>query len=578
MGKNRKETLCCPTRRQALGMIGSAALAPVLFDPVRVLLNGLVDGILAKAQAVAAGVPPRRYVYVGLPGGKARWAFDQPLVPYSGSAVMRNPHVVTRFQDGGSKAGAPVYATVPVTRNGVTLHMPHLWGSTIPVAGGGTVPMADLLTNMLIIRGVNMAQDGHATNFYKQTRPVNSAPSLDGRVADHSSAPVPAVGMPGGSAEVFKSEKGIGLVYTDDLWLYGNPLSKILAPFDAAPDAVPSGFMSRRLAMETAVNQAMASLATEASQRMPGSENLYSLRNTAEQALKNGIGDVLGAYTRLRDKYQAIARATVALAMPGITDKPAYLTDLATYNAGKINQTILSPGSYYVRNPDLTTLIGATTMINGLAESLAVAEYLILQGYSTSVSMGGGGIQGVRMIDYRESSNPGVSLGDSNEGYWYTDEHGGGSVTGMILNSLHFRVLAACLYEFVQALKRAGLFNETVIQISSEFGRTPRKDESGSDHGWMAQSTSLISGVITRPTVLGNVRVDGSAYGGDNPGSWGAAALTMVENVPQELTIGHMTSTVAELLRVEPIMPNNKTLVTESGGAITPTVELAREV
>ncbi|HEX4924182.1 MAG TPA: hypothetical protein VFV50_08850, partial [Bdellovibrionales bacterium] len=60
-------------------------------------------------------------------------------------------------------------------------------------------------------------------------------------------------------------------------------------------------------------------------------------------------------------------------------------------------------------------------------------------------------------------------------------------------------------------------------------------------------------------------------------GTWGAAASVMVDGANQQLTIGHSTSTIAHLLRVQPILSNNGSLVElRSGGPLETKIELAR--
>ncbi|OQW49297.1 MAG: hypothetical protein A4S09_12340 [Proteobacteria bacterium SG_bin7] len=119
-----------------------------------------------------------------------------------------------------------------------------------------------------------------------------------------------------------------------------------------------------------------------------------------------------------------------------------------------------------------------------------------------------------------------------------------------------------------------------MIQLGSEFSRCPRKDGSGSDHGWVAGCTSLYSGIIKAPMVLGNAMFDGgkSPLGANYSGTWGASAPINVDGATQYLGIGHMTSTVAELLRVEHPMKNNGSLIQEVGSGVVPLVELARNV
>jgi hypothetical protein len=568
-----------PTRRQFLALMNSFAVAaPSMLTPTRVLMAGLIDGICQKAMAQTAVVKPRNYVYIYLGGGPPRWCFDLPLNPYNNSQVVANPHILTRFQSGTTKAGPAIYQTVPVTRNGVTLQMPYLWSCQIPTSGGSFVPMADLMSNMLMMRGVNMGQDGHASNTQRQTRPLMSEPSLDGAVADMATTPLPSVNLQGGPGGVYRSRKGIGQVSSGQFYSTSNPIGKILAPFDRKNDGLTTGYLSRRDSLELSINAALSALGKIASSSMPGAENLYSMRSDAEKLLKTGFGDLKAEYFALYQKYAKLVSTCATSKIPGVSDKPVLYADLPMLNTkGIMNQTILSGGSEktFCTNPDLTTLIQTNTVVDNLAENFAVAEYLIKNKYTTSVGLGLGGVNNLAFLDRRNETDVTASLGDNLQGHWGGDEHVGGSINSLLVNSFMYRSLAACLYEFVSVLKANGLFNETVIHIGSEFSRDPDADQKGSQHGWMAAVTSVISGAIDRPMVLGNVRIDDTP-GTSAPGTFGGAAPVRVDNVEQELTIGHATSTVCELLRIKTPLPNNGSLISVGSGGISPTIEYAR--
>ena len=567
------------TRRQFLALMNSFAVtAPSLLTPSRVLIAGMIDGIWQKAMAQTGTVKPRNYIYIYLPGGPPRWCFDLPLNPYNNSQIVSNPHLVTRFQNGGTKAGPSVYASTSVTRNGVTLQMPHLWSCNIPTASGSTVPMADLLSNMLMIRGVNMGQDGHASNTQRQTRPLMSEPSLDGAVADNATTPIPSVNLQGGPGGVYRSRKGIGQVSTGQFYSTSNPIGKILAPFDRKNDGLTAEHLSRRAALETSINAALSALGKIAGSSMPGAEHLYSMRSDAEKLLKTGFGNLESEYFVLYQKYAALISSCAATRIPGVTDKPVLFADLPMLSSkGIMHQTLLSGGSgssTFARNSDLTTIIQSSSSVSKLAENFAVAEYLIKNKYSTSVGMGLGGVDHLAFLDRMDESD---SLGDDLKGTWGGDEHVGGSINSLIINSFMYRCLAACLFELVSVLKSKGMFNETVIHIGSEFSRDPDANQKGSQHGWMAAVTSILSGAIDRPMVLGNVRIDNTP-GTSAPGTFGGAAPVKVDNVEQELTIGHATSTVCELLRIKSPLPNNGSLISVGSNGISPTIEYARNL
>lgn len=567
--------LCNLSRRKALGVLGACGAMPFLQDPIEVLVNGLIEGLIVDAQAATAGMPPRKYVYIALNGGPARWVFDNPLQPYAGTlAVNPAPQVKTRV----NASGRLEYATTSVTRAGVTLQMPWLWTARIPTADGGTVPMVELLDNMLMIRGVNLLIDGHGPNAQKQLRPVPSGGSLNGLVADASDAPLPAVGMPGGSISAFKSKKGVGLAYSGDLYATSDPLRVLLGPFNRGTD-VPAEYLGRRQAMEVAVNRALAKLGEYAQSGAPGAENLVQLRSKAEALIKQGIGDVRAEYVRLLNKYQALISRCAAAAQLSDPANPMTIpgvTDRVTPHSGLNVVGGITPQSgmhdRILRNTDLRTLISPATD-TGLAAGFAVTEYLLLNGLTSTTVFGSSGTQDVYFENSSSRDTPTV-IDPPRSGIITFDEHYVGSYVSFFVNSFFYRATAACIRELITQLKAKNLFNETVIQLGGEFGRNPRSNESGSDHGWMADSTSLFSGAINRPMVLGNTRIEGAEHGA---GSWGRAAKVKVDGSEQELTIGHKTSTICHLLRVKPILTNNSPLIVETASGLAASVDPATQ-
>ncbi len=571
--KKKKQNLARPTRRQFLGMMGSASLAHLAANPLQVLISSMVDGILAKSQAQAANIsaPARNYVFLNLNGGSPRWVWDMPLTPYAAEALVPNAHVKTRFRSSTEAE----YGTVAVTRGGVTLNMPHLWSSNIPTSNGGVVPMANLLDNMLMIRGVKMPSDGHTNNNFKQLRPVNSHVSLNGAVADRSRAAVPAVGLPGGYTDSYLSSKAIAQSVVDN---FNDPIGRLLSPFKQNADGIGNEIPS----MDAVINTAMNDLANQAKIALPGAENLYAMRSEAVNLLRRGIGDLSSVYSSLHSKYQNLISRAAQMKIAGVNDVAVALGSLPTNN-GIIRQSIVNNGAMFLgAGADMRQLVNANTVVPGLAENFAIAEYLIVNGYSSAVNMGIGYVTGLSAQNAINIQNGAAAGGAGNVNAELSfDEHQCGSFTSLIGNSFLFSAISACLYEFISTLKAANLFNETVIQIGGEFSRSARNDHTGSDHGWAAHTTSVLSGAITKPMVLGNCLLtipDWYPNGGSYPGSWGVAAPTKVDGVEQELTIGHSTSTVAHLLRVEAPLPNNGSLVAEGNGGVVATIEYARNI
>ncbi len=69
----------------------------------------------------------------------------------------------------------------------------------------------------------------------------------------------------------------------------------------------------------------------------------------------------------------------------------------------------------------------------------------------------------------------------------------------ILCNTMHAMAISACLLELIDRLKAKGSCAETVIQITSEFGRKPRPDASGSEHGSTEQNSTLFLALLPEP-------------------------------------------------------------------------------
>jgi len=562
------------SRRQALSLLGVGGASAALIDPVNMLISGLVDGIISKAQADAKTVVPRNFVYIGLPGAPARWGFDLPLFPYSGDHKNVHPFINTRFKEAPGQT-IPEYVTAPITRNGVTLHMPYLWSTDIPTLDGKKVPMGDLMENLMILRGIDMKVDGHLANARKNLRPLAAAPSLTGSVADLSPTPIPAVAFGRYvSFDSYKSRRGVGQVIMTGP---GNPLNTILSAFNTSGDALNSAYVTRRKAMSAAIDSALASLGEYANSGTPGADALFAYRHRAEELLRKGVGNLETAYEPVRKKYQDLSNRVAHWGndpLPGFYHQALPFDGMPGMDPSKV---CVANRECWVRNPDLRTLIQQNAYVANLAEGFAVAEYLLLSGYSSAVTLGLFGTANGN-FENRVSTSTGLPLGTVNNQGIEFDEHFCGVLVSTIQNSFTFRAIATCLYEFIRTLKGAGLFDETVIQLGSEFSRNPKDNMGGSDHGWTANTTSLFCGAIKSPMVLGNTHNHTSFLLTETKSAWGHGAEVELEGQRRVLNVGNSSSTVAQLLRVERPMKNDSPLITETNGTVYPNIELAREI
>ena len=563
-------------RRKFLALGAGAGALTLARDPVAIAIGSIVDGIIARARAVDAGAAsPRNYLFLYLSGGMPRWYFDLVLkTGKSDPKFVSSPAIATRF-DGST----PVYDTItsPAGPFG-SYELPTLWGCDLPTpTPGKTVPMMNLAANMLSIRGIDMLSDGHNTNAIKNLQPIPGSLSLDGLVADASRRPLPAVGD-GSLAQGYRSATGLGQAVLD----WGSPFASLLSPFNASGDTLPSGYLTRRQALDTAVKRGLAALASYAQSNQPGATVLYNMRDNAESMLRKGLGDLAGDFGALQSKYEALVASCGAQPRPVVTDHaispanlPAGFTDPTT---GSHNMTWLrmwnadsTRSMLAAENPDLRSLLTARTSIQNLASLCAVAEYMFIRGYSSAAALGMGYPTALNL----QSNQPvGGSTAAWNPAYqvYDGDEHFTGTAVGVLINSFVYQSLAACLNELMSSYRAAGIWENTVIHVGSEFSRMPYLSGWGSYHAIDANLTTLFSGAIQGPLVLGNTRpnTDPSFLG-----SYGSAApVNGFDGDGIHLLMGHAASTIAGLLGVPSPAPNNLPVATldASTGKIQPRI------
>jgi len=562
------------SRRKALTLIGGSAAFPLAANPVEMLIRGLVNGVLQKASAENApnSIEPRNYIFICMPGAPPRWHFDLAMRPYSaGTALVRNMHVNNRF-----KNGQLVYENHPVNLpGGGSLNMPHIWQNDIPRPGAGTAPMSQLLENMLIVRGLNMQVDGHGPNRLKMIRPNPGANSLDGMVADLSSKPIPAVSTSGVLQTAYASGRGIGQVV---LGANRNGIIEAMSPFRRADYG--GDFLNRRDAMELSVNEGLRRLGIIAMSGNPAADGLFEMRSSAEQLLRDGVGNVGGEYDTYVAKYRDLITRVRNGTLKGVTNEAITNANLSNQK-NQCRLTDPDAGANYLdQDGNLHSIISTETSVSGLAENFAVTEYLIRRGYSSALTLDVGIPTKFRASRIKKRSDDSVKSSDVNFNYT-TDEHAGGSAVSVIAWNFYFTCLAACIREMIDVLDTdLGIFNESLIQLGSEFSRIPRNDQLGSDHGWMANVTSMWSGVISEPKVLGNIRPE-PVSNTQRQGDWGKnAPVAELDGLDErELQMGNLASTVTEILRVESPFSNNQPVISvdESTSSTSQRIEDGRE-
>lgn len=509
-------------------------------------LTNMMISFMQKGTAQAAGVDPAfedfKFISLVMAGGLPRYYWDLPLNPNGNDDFAVNPMVVTKFNPDGSSN----YSTTKVGN----YHLPHIWNSKIPTTGGVT-PMKDIAKHMLIMRGIDLQIDSHELDRYRQIAPVPGGISLSGLVADSANTPIPAVGRNGGGS-YYQGEKGIA--YLD---LTGtNPLTVAISPFTPFSSmlSLNSG------AVEGAIDQALLRMQASASNKGKYIPSTFASRFNAKKMMMKQFGDLQAQFNTLVMKYRGLITRSFG---PSAEIKLAGVEDISFPGNGGPKQRIGE--SEFFTGTDILTITDTNTLIAELAEGMAIAEYMVINGLSSSVN-----IQSTNITNFfvQQSYNPLTKANVRTNGRMTqtTDVHFTGSDIGVVLFTRYYRAVSACLNELMSRLKETktgsgNLFDKTVIAVTSDFNRLPRLDGSGADHGWQGSNYTVFSGMIDQLQVVGNVKKTDGA----NRGTWGLAG-GLTEIGERAAIIGNVASTVSNLLELKTPTPNDISFTAKEKG------------
>ncbi len=498
------------SRRQFLSYLGVASAFYTVHNPLKTFFNGIADGLIASAQAQTA-MQARNYVCVLYGGAPTRWVFDNFLTPNGpADGFIKNKSVNNWLTEDYYSADS-TKATYKADRidlsDGRVIYLPPVWNADIPVFGGGTMKMKDLLDNTMIIRGVNMQVDiGHRVGPARVPRPILSGPSISGMVADASSAPIQAVGTAyygfnhcdPVNGRAYSSEKGTGVTLINGM---SDAIGKVMSSFQNTDSQVLAN-LSKMNNLSPLIKAALDDLAVYAKSSKPGADVLFKTRDNAEALFKRSFGNLTAVYNGLVAKYADLERRVAQLTVPNIL--PA--TGIAPYNIASTGFSTLLPGQF------------------------AVAEFLLTNGLSSTITIGGDDARVAGLMSYN-------------------DEHSSTALNrqgSLICHTHQFRALTTMIAELKRALGPQ-LWEQTVVEVSAEFDRAPLDNGLGSDHAPEANTMTIMSGAIKKPVFIGNITVDGRGAG--YTGTYGKSAPVRTDFASGiVVTNEHVASTVSTVV------------------------------
>lgn len=498
-------------------------------------LDNLFQVLIQNAVANASDDSKYKYRYINLltSGGPPRWFFDQPLDPNNKASEFIPGNFGTNIGKSGS-GWKPVHVGKSVKFGSKNIFMPPVWS----LKSGGTGPaFADLLKEALMIRGLNMEINAHSVNRERTVRPFNSLPSITGLVGAIANKPITALGHAGASTSIaFKSQNGSAPVDV----LRANPIPGIVGPFNVDE-------IVKYDDLDFSIQQALSAIDKYAKdQRLPSQGNEAVLKNSYEMFARN-LAAFKTTYDALVKKYETIVMNEIKAEFPGVT------TDLASLKPDGSLEFQFASNKFFTSADNLKNILAAAVPPS-VAHAFAFAEFAIQEDLTSALTleMGGnfGGIKGSGIAH---------------------DQHFVGSLSSTVFTSLYYRCVLGCLTELRKKLVDLNEWDKTVIQMASEFSRTPRTDGAGSDHGFESGSTSIFSGMIKEPALIGNIYITPPANMAERYiGTWGHAAPYMKDDGKMRNIINDdVVSTICEMLQVEKVGTKGISFVKNSSDKVT---------
>lgn len=537
----------------------------VLSAPRDLFLSNIILNYVQNSHALAAGddmsFADKKFIHVSLYGGIPRWYWDLPLTPNGNDELIANPMVITKYNTSNGLITGGTYATTKIGN----FHMPHMWSGQMATVGG-SAPMSELAKNMLIMRGIDLQIDNHEIDRFKQTMPVPGS-SLLGMVADQATTPVPAISHHAAYG-YFASKKGIASIDATN-----SPLTKYLSAFTPKGNLITS----KESSIANSIDRALAAMAAQAGAKHKFLPTTFLERMNAKKLLSRQFGDLEQAYITLYAKYAELIRRGYndrSLALEGVDDG-AFAPDMNPRFGGDMkriagsNGLVTYKGLLFYNGTNMNDMFNDRTCPDMLASAMAVSEFMITQGLSSSVNVLVGDIGGLN-INSAVDINGNAANGENR---LFADCHDQGAHTNLIIQTKYFRSVASCLNELIGQLKAVktpsgNLFDNTAVALTSDFNRSARMDGSGSDHGFIGSNYTIFNGQIPSLTVVGNTTYE--QVGETKLGHWGQAGH-VEELGGREAMIGNVASTFSTILDLKTPTPNDKSFVFKKDGKIVTT-------
>lgn len=498
------------------------------------LANIVVQALASQAKAQALQGSDKRYVFFCFPGAPPRWFFDLPLTPNGSSDDFSHAGLGT-FVGPVSGIAKAQYKTWqdPVSK----YYLPPVWGSN-PAGGAFT----NCISNAFFVRGLDLEINNHLLGRLRNQSPIIGGLSIAGVLAQKTANPFPAASL-GSISGAFKSEAPISPVELSmSVTATTNPISNLMSYF--AGNAPVENLATQDL--QDKINQFAESNEFSKPQ-------LLESKSRADDLIRLGVSNFTDKWPAIYSKYQSLVTSALARTNTEKFMANAVLKPPAASGVPLVNDARLKISDSDTVNPDIADLrnmINASTNVPNLAATFAAVEILITMGLTQVVTMDISGLTGLN------KNKAGTKFNLNN------DQHYVGNLVSTIGTTFLYRATLTCTEEFIKVLKTEGLWDKTVIQFGSEFSRNAQVNGAGSDHGFKGGSALILSGMIKKTTVVGNIEKD------LNPtylGHWGLAAKHPLTNYEYPIRINDVAKTVCGMLGVRNVANNGVYLLKNNG-------------
>ncbi len=580
-------------RRQLLSRMRDFSILKFVSSPMQRMFAAVVADNLYQAEN-KQDVESRNYLQINMYGAPTRFGFDNLLRPYDDCDFVPYKFIANKIEGQDLNNLADVrfsYSTEKIKG----FNMPHQWKQKVPAPNGKTRAMTDLMDNMMMIRGCKLDFSGHPLNAMQQICPIQDGLSLNGVVGDASKTLFASVSV--GNNPVTRAFKSEHCLLTEIPYQEKNYVEYLLNPFVIKK--------TERLYNNAELEKEFDSIVSSYPNKI---KDIGSLKKSSIKNLKDNIDLYLAQYSKLVAKYRELIDRSIATAenLPKIaTARFPYKIDSKRTVAEVLGPCVF--GRIYCINNDVSALV-QTGKLNYWAEEFALAEFLLVNNLSKSILISppspdiGDSLENIHIkefvrmddlevvedkvnktfhIDVKKTPGARINFKDKFDPI-PMDSHVHGVAYEVIATTILFRAMSSCVLELIDVLKKTkkgsnNLFDETIIHLATEFDRIPQPDGAGTHHNAYSNPTSILSGCIKGPQLLGNIFTGDLK---DKPsyyiGTVGNGAP--VKELGSAIKISHVSSTLSTLLRVKPIVGRSQSLVKEVNGQVVSLIEKARNL